>query len=1601
MDKKILFIGFIGLILFIVSCKPIIELGSSSTRLPDASNILYYSAFDETTTNQDAGTAITVCSTAACINSTNTSNNAYLTTSGGDASDDAYVGVNWTLPTGGINSVQIVMEGQTEDTITLRMARWNWSNSVWVQTNTSTCSANADCSFNYTFTGSTLQQSLNGQKLRTVFYSSDGAANTLKFDYAGLVVNYNSTNVSVGLNLSNNSLLTTATPTLNWTGISPDGNSIEYQLQVDNVSSFNSSYSNYSATDSGFSPNHPYASGVMVNFTFQSPLNENQQYYWRVRGTINGGSNYGDWSPINNFSIQITKGLDDGTNFTPLTPNSFYLSKEDMKLNKTCSVPYIIKDNFTQKKSWGYSGSGNCNVTANVNLTIKGDYIVTDHCIFNDFEKVCKAIYIEQAYKNQVVEIQPNDKNLTMMNVTIQVPTRTITQIDDHTVQFAWEGVLDPTYTAFSSSTMCNPPNTCVNTTTYHNNLTNNVTDQFNIRLSLPFDVGTNRRNNTPSEDLYGSNDATLYGSSVSVNSSGTHYSTGKGLLIVTQNTDYVVVLNNSVLNPLSVNNSFAMSLWVYSNCSGANWVRILDKFETTGNGYQLIDYCAAGNTIALTTKKAGTEFGRYTSSAVFTKNVWHHIVTNYDNRTIIEIWVDGVNQSLTSDTGYTFNTANANLYFGMTNAKNSGWRGRIDEFVFYRKFLNSTEISTIYTQGVRATKGYFQFNQSGDSFNIYNSSMTVSNNLSTINITMNGDGVTPHQPNKANNPLSASSTNGNWNISFISSNASDTFYINDWNLDLWLNTSPSTPVTTDFNRFYKFNELSGTNIQDYGTDDDNATLVAGTWLGNGGKVDTSLKVTSPTYPVAAANGLMIGKDTVFSTAFWINGTTNPSADSLIMHFQNVALHRWVQVTTGGVIRTGMYESTGAESRTYTASTDVINSAWHWIMINATGDDLSIWVDNVEETVTPAGTAFSAFEGDAPSGNVQIGSDQGGQSFYLDVWVTRVGAYFNQSEITALYNGSIGAEFTPTPPPAPPAGNQTPTPTNFSCTGVGLESISCSWQGTADKFLFYRDSSNIENTTGFNYTDAGLSQATTYSHYVKGYSLNYTNNLSNASSTLSNTTLCSLCGENLSITDTFDYFTGWRQVLNNPYNEWLYTYSGNISDNDQSTSIAAPAASYVPIALVGNLDSNLSDKEIMVGGDTTTIKIYKLPFVTLNKTITTINNSKNYALYDVDNDSIEEIIVVKATQAEIYKHNSSNDNFYLWKNRTIDSTVSFNYMMPICRNGYCYWNNQRNGVYKYDTLNNTVTTFNIGSAGTNNDVNWYIRNPLISDNCTTQDNSTQVIFFSDYDADTYLNDIAIIPLNNFQASSAQIYNMSYPFSIVNALVCEKINNSKYIGLTTGGVAGDELWDDGVFKINSSNLIQVVAYQGAPDYADHMNVPIFIDVNGDTESDYCIAYDFFGVLGSQTNYTTKFWCIDVETNTTIFKTNFNPAGYGNSVMQLDRAGVYGTLHYGKFLGTDENVFLYGNHILNATNGKFIQDWGLQKLDTRNLIPVSYGSSCTNLYYTSKTNYLGRAGDTSITLYGDTSNSTTCSYMLSPVVVTGEETAVPTLKMLDEV
>lgn len=161
----------------------------------NASQSAFRSEFDEGTfTNDDVMTA---CD-ATCLGQTNVSDETYYA-AGGDASNDAYFGVNWTL-SGTVNWAYVKMEGHQEDAGNIcQFALWNWTAGKYKSVAGPSSCDDADVNLTYNISSANDKAAfINNGLVWSIFYTNSTAGNTLEIDYASVFYNTTLPNLCYG-----------------------------------------------------------------------------------------------------------------------------------------------------------------------------------------------------------------------------------------------------------------------------------------------------------------------------------------------------------------------------------------------------------------------------------------------------------------------------------------------------------------------------------------------------------------------------------------------------------------------------------------------------------------------------------------------------------------------------------------------------------------------------------------------------------------------------------------------------------------------------------------------------------------------------------------------------------------------------------------------------------------------------------------------------------------------------------------------------------------------------------------------------------------------------------------------------------------------------------------------------------------------------------------------------------------------------------------------------------------------------------------------------------------------------------------------------------
>jgi fibronectin type 3 domain-containing protein len=179
---------------------------------------------------------------------------------------------------------------------------------------------------------------------------------------------------------------------------------------------------------------------------------------------------------------------------------------------------------------------------------------------------------------------------------------------------------------------------------------------------------------------------------------SGASWTAGKANNAVSVNgtTNYV----NVPAGIVSTLNDFSIATWVYVNANSA-WARLFD-FGTGTTTYMFLSPASGGSTVryAITTGGAGGE-QQINSASVLSPGAWHHVAVTLSGTTgtlYIDGMAAGTNSSMTLQPSALGNTTLN--YIGKSQYNDPYLNAKVDDFRIYRRALNVSEISTLFSSG-------------------------------------------------------------------------------------------------------------------------------------------------------------------------------------------------------------------------------------------------------------------------------------------------------------------------------------------------------------------------------------------------------------------------------------------------------------------------------------------------------------------------------------------------------------------------------------------------------------------------------------------------------------------------------------------------------------------------------------------------------------------------------------------------------------------------------------------------------------------------------------------------------------------------------------
>ena len=181
---------------------------------------------------------------------------------------------------------------------------------------------------------------------------------------------------------------------------------------------------------------------------------------------------------------------------------------------------------------------------------------------------------------------------------------------------------------------------------------------------------------------------------------------------------DYVAL---GVSGMSSVKNTGSISAWFKLETTSASG-DIMRLYEDANNNIRIF-YHNPSSELRLAYKAGGTTTLAIITDAIEGDGNWHHVAGTWDNNSgdAVAIYLDGVLKQSTSGVGGTFTGSFSTASIGNNADGDSYWLGNIDEVTLFNKELSSTEVTSLYNDGLPFNpvpldnlKGYWKMGDGG-----------------------------------------------------------------------------------------------------------------------------------------------------------------------------------------------------------------------------------------------------------------------------------------------------------------------------------------------------------------------------------------------------------------------------------------------------------------------------------------------------------------------------------------------------------------------------------------------------------------------------------------------------------------------------------------------------------------------------------------------------------------------------------------------------------------------------------------------------------------------------------------------------------------------
>ena len=167
-----------------------------------------------------------------------------------------------------------------------------------------------------------------------------------------------------------------------------------------------------------------------------------------------------------------------------------------------------------------------------------------------------------------------------------------------------------------------------------------------------------------------------------------------------------------------SIKNTGSISAWFQLETVGSS-ANIFQSRVDSDNTIHLY-YNAGTNELTANYKAGGTANNATTNESIEGDGLWHHACSTWDSSGNIKLYLDGTLKDTTAISG-AINGSFTTAAIGNNSTGGGFWKGNIDEVTIFNKELDSTEVTSLYNDGLPFNpqpldnlKGYWKMGDGG-----------------------------------------------------------------------------------------------------------------------------------------------------------------------------------------------------------------------------------------------------------------------------------------------------------------------------------------------------------------------------------------------------------------------------------------------------------------------------------------------------------------------------------------------------------------------------------------------------------------------------------------------------------------------------------------------------------------------------------------------------------------------------------------------------------------------------------------------------------------------------------------------------------------------